>query len=92
MEHIFYNGSTKSLDSTRFFFIVKHRIITKHSIDFQISPKYDLISETGPDHSKHFEVRLTLGNELYLGSGTSIKRAQHFGSLRNSIRTNIVDF
>jgi hypothetical protein len=42
----------------------------------RVNAKYDLIKETGPAHSKQFEVRLTLAEESYIGNGTSIKRAQ----------------
>ena len=46
---------------------------------FQVNAKYDLIKEVGPAHSKQFEVRLTLAEEIYTGNGTSIKRAQQDG-------------
>jgi hypothetical protein len=42
----------------------------------KVTAKYDLIKETGPAHCKQFEVRLTIGDEIYTGIGTSIKRAQ----------------
>ncbi len=34
---------------------------------------------TGPAHFKQFEVRLTIADEIYTGTGTSIKRAQQVG-------------
>ena len=38
---------------------------------------YELISETGPDHCKEFNVRVLLnGREVGTGSGTSKKRAE----------------
>lgn len=46
---------------------------------FQVNSKYDLIKETGPAHCKQFEVQLTLADEIYIGTGTSIKRAQQVG-------------
>lgn len=33
--------------------------------------------EKGPAHKKEFHIRLDLGTESHVGSGTSIKRAQH---------------
>jgi dsRNA-specific ribonuclease len=48
-------------------------------IFFQVDAKYDLIKETGPAHCKQFEVRLTVADEAYIGTGTSIKRAQQIG-------------
>lgn len=44
---------------------------------FQSPPWYDLISETGPDHSKHFEMAVLInGEEWGRGSGASKKEAQ----------------
>ena len=38
---------------------------------------YELTGESGPDHDKHFEVRVLLnGNSIGAGSGTSKKRAE----------------
>ncbi|CAF1327567.1 unnamed protein product [Adineta steineri] len=42
----------------------------------KVDAKYDLIKEAGPAHCKQFDVQLTLGDETYQGTGTSIKRAQ----------------
>ena len=55
---------------------------------FQVNAKYDLIQETGPAHSKKFEVRLTVGDETYTGIGTSIKRAQQIGELYEKSNEN----
>lgn len=43
----------------------------------QQTPEYLLISETGPDHNKFFEIAVTiLGQEIGRGSGSSKKEAQ----------------
>ncbi|EFA02469.2 double-stranded RNA-binding protein Staufen homolog [Tribolium castaneum] len=42
----------------------------------EIECSYTLISEEGPPHAKIFKVSLHLGDELYEGSGSSLKKAQ----------------
>ncbi|CAF0983195.1 unnamed protein product [Adineta steineri] len=51
----------------------------------KVDAKYDLIKEAGPAHCKQFDVQLTLGDETYQGTGTSIKRAQQVGKLKSII-------
>lgn len=44
---------------------------------FRVIPRYRLIRETGPDHSKTFEVHLFISEELYgTGHGSSKKAAE----------------
>ncbi|XP_077866790.1 double-stranded RNA-binding protein Staufen homolog 2-like [Saccoglossus kowalevskii] len=40
-------------------------------------PQYKLQDESGPAHQKTFNVSLTLNNQVYDASGSSIKKAQH---------------
>ncbi|CAF4029329.1 unnamed protein product [Rotaria sp. Silwood2] len=46
----------------------------------KVTAKYDVIKETGPPHRKQFEVQLTIADEIYTGTGTSIKRAQQIAA------------
>ncbi|XP_067932832.1 double-stranded RNA-binding protein Staufen homolog 2-like isoform X2 [Watersipora subatra] len=43
----------------------------------KVAHKYVLVDEKGPAHRKEFKIRLDLGTETYLATGSSIKRAQH---------------
>lgn len=44
---------------------------------FKEAPLYEVLNESGPDHSKHFEVRVSIqGKELGVGKGSSKKEAQ----------------
>jgi ribonuclease-3 len=44
---------------------------------FDVLPAYTVVRETGPDHRKTFEVRLTIRGELYgTGNGLSKKEAE----------------
>lgn len=44
---------------------------------FQQTPSYEVVSETGPDHNKHYRVRVCIQErELGLGEGNSKKMAQ----------------
>ena len=44
---------------------------------YGVTPHYKVLSESGPDHAKHFEVGLYLANELVAtGQGTSKQEAQ----------------
>lgn len=45
----------------------------------KVTAQYDLVKESGPPHCKQFQVLLTLANETYTGTGTSIKRAHQGG-------------
>ncbi|MCH2189000.1 ribonuclease III, partial [Candidatus Gracilibacteria bacterium] len=45
--------------------------------EFDITPRYELIHECGPDHDKHFEIGLFLNHKLIkTGVGSSKKKAQ----------------
>ena len=45
--------------------------------DFKVTPEYNLISATGPDHNKEFKIQLTIqGKEYAIGLGKSKKLAQ----------------
>lgn len=65
--------------------ILKHRLYIDPKSRFQeasqehagITPTYKVLSETGPDHEKQFEVAVFLGKEqVAVGSGTSKQEAQ----------------
>ncbi len=45
-------------------------------MNLKITPQYDVEKETGPAHAKQFEIKLTLGSEVYRSVGTSINRAK----------------
>ena len=48
---------------------------------FQCTPSYSLVSATGPDHAKHFEVAIRLGGDvLAKGQGTSRKAAEQMAA------------
>ncbi len=38
--------------------------------------EYLLEKESGPSHSKVFEMKLAVGNETYIGTGTSLMKAK----------------
>lgn len=65
--------------------ILKHRLYIDPKSRFQeaaqehvgITPTYKVLSETGPDHEKQFEIAVFLGKErVAVGSGTSKQEAQ----------------
>lgn len=44
---------------------------------FGITPRYEVLKETGPDHNKHFTVGVYLGNkQIATGTGSSKQEAQ----------------
>jgi dsRNA-specific ribonuclease len=45
--------------------------------NFQVSLQFALVAEEGLPHQKTFYVQLTLGDEVYHGSASSMKKAQH---------------
>ncbi len=50
---------------------------------FQNPPRYELISETGPDHHKNFEIAVYVNNDEWgRGSGASKKEAQQLAAQR----------
>lgn len=66
-------------------YIIKNRLYVDPKSKFQemaqekygITPIYNVISESGPDHDKRFRVGLYLGNELIaIGTGSSKREAQ----------------
>jgi ribonuclease-3 len=45
--------------------------------EFDVLPTYRVLSESGPDHQKIFEVKLTIKEELFgIGRGRSKKEAE----------------
>ncbi|MBI2339776.1 MAG: ribonuclease III [Deltaproteobacteria bacterium] len=55
----------------------KTRLQEESQNRFKAIPQYRLVSETGPDHDKTFEIRLMIGNELFgRGVGKSKKQAE----------------
>lgn len=55
----------------------------------KVTSKFDLIKESGPPHAKIFEVQLSLADEIYTGTGTSIKRAQQMAAEKALASTNL---
>jgi ribonuclease-3 len=57
-----------------------------------ITPKYQTISESGPDHQKNFEVAVYIDEELIAtGSGNSKQKAEEDASIKaTKILTNLV--
>ena len=57
-----------------------------------ITPKYQTVSESGPDHQKNFEVAVFLGEELIAsGNGNSKQKAEEDASIKaTKILTNLV--
>jgi ribonuclease-3 len=57
-----------------------------------VTPKYQTISESGPDHQKNFEVAVYVGEELITtGSGNSKQKAEEDASIKaTKILTNLV--
>ena len=57
-----------------------------------ITPKYQTISESGPDHQKNFEVAVYIGEELIAtGSGNSKQKAEEDASIKATKNlTNLV--
>jgi len=57
-----------------------------------ITPKYQTVSESGPDHQKNFEVAVYVGEELIAtGSGNSKQKAEEDASIKaTKILTNLV--
>lgn len=57
-----------------------------------ITPKYQTISESGPDHQKKFKVAVFIGEELIAsGSGNSKQKAEEDASIKaTKILTNLV--
>lgn len=57
-----------------------------------ITPKYQTVSESGPDHQKNFEVAVYVGEDLIAtGSGNSKQKAEEDASIKaTKILTNLV--
>jgi len=58
----------------------------------EITPKYQTISESGPDHQKNFEVAVYVGEDLIAtGSGNSKQKAEEDASIKaTKILSNLV--
>jgi ribonuclease-3 len=52
---------------------------------YGITPSYRVVSETGPDHAKHFKVAVSIGDEeVAIGEGSSKQEAQ-IDAARNAL-------
>lgn len=61
----------------RFGFDYKTRLQEDAQNRMRVSPRYRVVSESGPDHEKVFEVEVSIGSELYArASGRSKKEAE----------------
>jgi len=48
----------------------------------KLSPRYEVVAETGPDHGKQFEVEVRIGDQVYgRGVGRSKKDAEQAAAL-----------
>jgi ribonuclease-3 len=48
----------------------------------KLAPRYQVVSESGPDHGKQFEVEVVLGEQVYgRGVGRSKKEAEQAAAL-----------
>lgn len=57
---------------------------------FQISPKYKIISTTGPDHAKEFKVGVFLnGKQIGEGQGSSKQQAEEESAKKALLKLNI---
>ncbi|QFR39228.1 ribonuclease III [Candidatus Gracilibacteria bacterium 28_42_T64] len=57
---------------------------------FDVTPTYKIISESGPDHDKDFEVGVYLGEKIIgQGNGSSKKKAQEHAALNGFNKINI---
>lgn len=54
---------------------------------YGITPSYKVVSETGPDHAKHFKIMVSIGDEeIAIGEGSSKQEAQ-IDAARNALET-----
>lgn len=75
MEHML--SKLEHILSNELFLDPKSKFQEKSQDIYKITPHYKVLSETGPDHAKVFEVGLYLGEELVAkGKGTSKQEAQ----------------
>ncbi|TSC94121.1 MAG: putative ribonuclease III [Candidatus Berkelbacteria bacterium Licking1014_85] len=68
----------------------KSRLQEWSQAKYGITPEYKVISETGPDHNKHFDIDVYIGDEkIGTGSGRSKQNAQQeaaYHALENYIK------
>ncbi len=59
---------------------------------YKLTPRYKVISEAGPEHKKHFEVAVFLGNEIHgVGKGKSKKSAEQDAAYSAALKMSTLD-
>jgi ribonuclease-3 len=57
---------------------------------FNCVPVYQLLSKSGPDHDKTFEVQLSIGDKIYsIGRGKSKKEAEQMAAKQTLMKLNV---
>ncbi|MDQ7009235.1 MAG: ribonuclease III [Candidatus Gracilibacteria bacterium] len=87
IDHI-YKTSLDNILEKKLFKDAKSSIQEYIQANFEITPNYKVISESGPDHNKNFEVAIfMLDKQIGLGMGSSKKKAEESAAINacNSI-------
>ncbi|MBI3182315.1 MAG: ribonuclease III [Myxococcales bacterium] len=72
-----FGDALEGVADGRYGYDYKTRLQEAVQNDLRTSPRYRVVSETGPDHEKVFEVEVTIGSELYARAcGRSKKEAE----------------
>ncbi|KPK38950.1 MAG: ribonuclease III, partial [Omnitrophica WOR_2 bacterium SM23_29] len=59
---------------------------------YKLTPSYNVISEAGPEHKKHFEVAVFFGNEVRgKGSGKNKKSAEQDAAYDALFKMGLLD-
>lgn len=75
-------GKMEEVISGRLWLDAKSFFQEKAQEEFNVTPSYEIVSETGPDHNKQFTVGLMIGDELVAkGKGHSKQEAEQDAAL-----------
>jgi ribonuclease-3 len=70
----------------------KTQLQEQAQLKLKVSPRYRVVSQSGPDHEKVFEVEVTLGGEPYgRASGRSKKEAEQAAAKETLGRLQALD-
>jgi ribonuclease III len=72
--------------------ILDHKsLLQEHTqMMFNCVPVYQLLSKSGPDHDKTFEVQLSIGDKIYsIGRGKSKKEAEQMAAKQTLMKLNV---
>ncbi len=76
-------GRTEEIIAERLWLDPKSFFQEKAQEEFNITPSYELVSETGPDHNKQFTVGLLIGKDVVAeGKGHSKQEAEQDAALK----------